>query len=233
MKSTRRHELQENALAIELSKVVEFLKKRANHIATGVLVVALLIFAYVFIQRRARGAEMRLQRQWDRALNAEMAPEERIGLLTTLAEQEDDERIAALAGVELGYEYSRQALVAPNAGQKAALRQKAGQWFLVTTGKFQDQDIAVAKALLGLARLRASAGNLKQAVEDYRKIQALEGARHTPAAQLAAVALQELKQWQQQGPVRLATTMPSTSPATQPGTRPAAATAPATAPAGP
>ncbi len=227
MKSRRRHELQENVLALEIGKVAEFLKKRGSHLATGVLLAALVLFGYVFVSRRSRAKQASLQRQWDLALSGDLKPDERVGTLADLAEQDDNERIAALAGVELGYHYALQSLAAKEGSERIALAEKAGQWYLLTIEKFPKQELAVAKAYYGIGKLRESVRQFKGAAEAYRKAKSFADLAGQPVTRLAEVALRELTVLQ--APVRMATTAPATQPASAPATLPASA--PATLPA--
>ena len=232
MKSTRRHELQENILAIELGKVAEFLKKRGNHLATGLLVVALIVFGYVFITRRSHARQQELQHQWDRALSGQLKPEERISALTTLAEQSDSDRIAALAGVELGYDYALQALAARNDSERKALMEKAGAWYLLTIDKFPKQELAAAKAHYGMGKLREAMRQFKQAAARYRKVKSFTSLAGYPVAQMAEVSLRQLKALQ--SPVQMAATAPATQPTSAPAPAPASRpAAPASRPAAP
>jgi len=231
MKSRRRHELQENVLAAEIGKVAEFLKQRGSHLATGVLLAALVLFGYVYVSKRSHAQRQDLQRRWDLALSGQLKPDERISTLVDLAEQDDNERIAALAGVELGYHYALQSLASRQASERAALAEKAGQWYLLTIEKFPNQQLAVAKAHYGIGKLRESVRQFKAAAESYRKAKSFADLAGQPVTRLAEVALQRLKALE--APVRMASTAPATQPASAPASRPASrpATAPATRPA--
>jgi hypothetical protein len=231
MKSRRRHELQENVLAAEIGKIAEFLKKRGSHLATGVLIAALVLFGYVFISRRSHGKHEGLQRRWDLALSGTLKPDERASTLTDLAEQDDNERIAALAGVELGYHYATQSLAAKAGSERVALAERAGRWYLLTIEKFPKQELAVAKAFYGIGKLRESAGQFKTAAEAYRKAKSFTDLAGQPVTRLAEAALLELQALQ--APVRMATTAPATQPTSAPVAEPASAPAsrPASRPA--
>jgi hypothetical protein len=231
MKARRRHQLQENLLAIEIGKVADFLKRRGNHLATGVLVIAVLIFGYVFVSRRSHAKQEGLQRRWDRALRpwdralaGAGKPDERTRELTELAEQDDNERIAALAAVELGYEYARRSLMAGQPSEREALARRASRWFLRAIEDFPEQELATAKARFGLGKLRESTGQFKLAAQEYRRAKESSALAGHPVVRLAEVSLARLAQLQT--PVRMATTAPATQPASRP------ATAPSSKPAG-
>ena len=228
MKARRRHQLQENLLAIEIGKVADFLKRRGNHLATGVLVIAVLIFGYVFVSRRSHAKQEGLQRRWDRALVGAGKPDERARELSELAEQDDNERIAALAAVELGYEYAGRSLMAEQPSEREALARRASRWFLRAIEDFPEQELATAKARYGLGKLRESTGQFKLAAQEYRRAKEFSALAGHPVVRLAEVSLARLAQLQT--PVRMATSAPATQPATQPASRPA--TAPSSKPAG-
>jgi len=223
MKSTRRHELQENVLAIEIGRIAEFLKKRGNYLATGLLVVALIVFGFVFLGRRAQSKRLDLQHQWDVALTGSLKPEEKTSRLTALAEQRDNERIAALANVELGYEMASRALASNNAAERRELLNQAARWYQLAIGEFPKQDLAVAKAHFGMAKLRETVGDFKAAAAEYQKVNEITSVSGYPVHQLAELALLQLKTLQ--SPVRMVTTAPATQPTTAPAVGPTSAPA--------
>jgi tetratricopeptide (TPR) repeat protein len=237
MKSKRRHELQENVLAQEIGKVADFFKVHGNHLATAALIVAILILGYVLLGRRAETKTLHLQQEWARALTGNLKPDEHISALTALAEQTDSQHIAALASVELAYDYARQLLTAKDNSQRSALAEKASQWYQLTIQKFPKEELAVAKAHYGLGKLKEAAGQFQQAGEEYRLARTSPDLGYQPVAQLAEIGLLRLKDLES-AKVRMAATMPASrpaTPATAPATRPAGPekTAPATAPATP
>jgi len=228
MKAKRRHELQENVLAGELAKLVEFLKKRGSHLATGALVIALVIFAYFIIKGRGETARFELQHQWGQAMTGQAKPQERTRILTTLAEQTDNPRIASLATVELGYDAATRALVAKTDSERTALAENAAKWYRKTITEFPTQTLALAKAHLGMGKLYESKRQLQEAAEEYRQAKASPEMVGQPVVILAQNSLNRLSMLT--SPVRMATTMPTTQPTTQATTQ---ATAPAAPPAAP
>jgi hypothetical protein len=235
MKSKRRHELQENMLAHEIGQIAEFLKVHGNHLATGALIIAILILGYVLLGRRAETKKLHLQQEWARALSGNLKPDERTSALTAMAEQTDNTRIAALAGVELACDYARQLLAAKDNSQRAALTEKASQWYQLTIQKFPKEELAVAKAHYGLGKLKEAAGQFQQAGEEYRLARTSSDLAFQPVVQLAEDSLQKLKGLES-AKVRMAATMPASqpaSPAKAPTTQGAgpADVVPATAPA--
>jgi hypothetical protein len=225
MKSKRRHELQENVLAQEIGKIGEFLKVHGNHLATAALIVAILILGYVLLSRRADTKKLHLQQEWARALTSNLKPDERVNALTAMAEQTDNPRIAALSGVELGYEYSKRLLTAKDNSERSALAEKASQWYQLTIQKFPKEELAVAKAHYGLGKLKEAAGQFPQAGEEYRLARTASDLAFQPVVQLAEASLARLKELEG-AKVRMATTLPASQPATPPKTATTQATGP-------
>ena len=230
MKSKRRHELQENMLAGELRKAAEFIKQRGGQLATGALIIAVLIFAYVLLSRRSESKALTVQDEWDRAGIATVKPEERTKLLEDLAAQTGDRRIAALACVELGYDYATRALLAKTPSERTALEESAGKWYQKTLAEFPTQTLAVAKAQFGLGKLYESQRKFPEAAEQYRLAKSSPDLVGQPVTIMAESSRQWLKMLE--SPVVMATTMPATAPASAPATAPASvpATVPAVAP---
>ena len=231
MKSKRRHELQENMLLGELRKGAEFLKQRGGQLATGALIIAVLIFAYVLLSRHSESTALTVQSQWDQAGSATVKPEERTKLLEDLAAQTGDRRIAALACVELGYDYATKALLAKTPSERTALEESAGKWYQKTLADFPTQTLAVAKAQFGLGKLYESQRKFNEAAEQYSLAKSSPDLVGQPVTIMAESSLQWLKMLE--SPVVMATTMPASAPATAPATAPASAptSAPASVPA--
>lgn len=237
MKAQRRHDLRENLLALEIGKVADFLKKNGSYIATGVLVIAVVIFAIVMLRGRAEAKEAAVRAQWDRVQQAKFSPEfDRSQLtkeLTDLTEQTTDKRLAALAAVELGDEFSRRILASSDV-DRSELAKKAEYWYRWAISSFPKEYMAVAKAHFGLAMLQETAGQFDQAASELQAVTKLTQLQGYPVSLLARIEMQRLADLKQ--PVRMATTLPSTT--TQPSKpassgaaeAPSKSTAPATAP---
>ena len=215
-------------LAGELRKAAEFIKQRGGQLATGALIIAVLIFAYVLLSRHSESKAITVQGEWDRAGSATVKPEERTKLLEDLAAQTGDRRIAALACVELGYDYATRALLAKTPSERTALEESAGKWYQKTLAEFPTQTLAVAKAQFGLGKLYESQRKFPEAAEQYRLAKSSPDLVGQPVAIMAESSLQWLKMLE--SPVVMATTMPASAPTT-PATAPASA--PASAPAAP
>jgi predicted negative regulator of RcsB-dependent stress response len=222
MKAQRRHDLRENLLASEIGKVADFLKKNGSYLATGVLVVAVAVFAVVILRGRAEAKEAGVRLQWDRVQQAKYAPEfdrsQLVKELTDLTEQTTDKRLAALAAVELGDEFSRR-ILASNDVDRTELAKKAEYWYRWAISKFVEEDLAVGKAHLGLATLHETAGQFDQAATELQAVTKMTQLQGQPVMLLARIELQRLADLKQ--PVRMATTLPASQPAAGATTVPA------------
>jgi len=229
MKSQRRHELQENALIAELGRIVQALRKRGNLIAWGVLIAALVAMIAVFAWKKSRQAEIELQAKFDRVMapDTALSDEDRLAGLRELAEQDDDEVKAALATVELGDIYARRMVVAgPKAdpAQWKRLADKAAGYYREVISRFADQNLPLAKAHLGLAKLAESQQDFETAKAEYQAVLKLTALTGQPVMRRAERGMQQLDMLS--SPVRMATTAPSTQPARQAAASEPAATQP-------
>ena len=232
MKARRRHQLQENVLAIELGKIAEFLRRRGSYLATGLLIAAVIVLVIVYFWRQSQTKQLWAIVEWDRVKAGRVAPDQLVGVLTNLAEQSDNDRIAALAGVELGYEYARRLLHAQHTSERLALLEKAQAWYSLTIQKFPRQKLAVAKAHLGLGKLAETARQWNVAAEHYRRVTMMSDLAGQPVVQLAEAGLRQLNALKE--PVRMATSAPATKPVPRPASAPATrpTPGPTTRPAG-
>lgn len=243
MKSQRRHELQENALQTELSKLGEFLRRRGTAVAWGVLGVALIVFLIVYVQGRSQRRKQELLAQYalaERALgDPDVEIEEAIRRLETLAGQEDEPRVAAMSALHLGGVYARQAHFGADeltGAEQEELLNQARTWYRRAIEEYPDQDLAAAQGRFGLAKLAESRRDFTAARELYEAIVATPGLSGQLVVLEAQRVLERLDRMSE--PVRLATTLPAQAqPAAQaepafptaetmPDTQPGAATHP-------
>ncbi len=239
MKSRRRHELQQNVLDAELGKVVGFFKKRGSWIAWGVLIAALIVFLVVYVRGRGRREIEKLQARYDQLMSVQFRPgvdiAEILAGFKALVDQDDDERIAALACVRVANMYA--------ASSRSASQRTGSEWltFVAQAEKyyhraienFPDERLAVAEAHLGLAKLAESRTppNLNAARNQYQaiiKVPQLAGYPVMREAQRSLAALDALGE-----PIPMATTTQAATSraATAPTTTQAATSRTATAPA--
>lgn len=234
MKAKRRHELQENVLSSELAQIVGFFRKRGSAIAWGVLIAALIVFVIVYARGRFRDKAIRLQEDFDTVMsNPTLTPQARKDLLKSLAEQDDEEWMAALSAVKLGDMYITEMTVAGPTVDPLKWKQlgdEAGRWYRMVTDSFGDEKLAVAKAHFGLGKLAENRGDFETARVEYQaalRMTELSGQDVIKRAGRSMGRLELLG-----APVMMATTapasQPTTAPASQPTTHPAAPTAPAT-----
>lgn len=233
MKAKRRHQLQENDLARELVKIGQFLKEHGNKLATGALVVAVLIFAYVLFFGGTDTEMLAIQRSWGDIMTGRSDQARRVEMLQNLTEQTRDRRIAALAGAQLGYEYATRALVAGTSSERQANQTAAAQEYQRVLSEFGSYPEAVAKAHYGMAKLHETQGRLNEAAVEYKKVVDQSELTGYPVRLLAEMNLRGLARLRE--PVNLVSTPPPAmtrpaGPTTGPTSMPTPATTPATAP---
>lgn len=224
MKSKRRHELKRNVLNVELTKGVEFFKKRGSLILWGGLIVALVVFVIFYARRQGRIRVEDVQRRYDRLItDRSIAPDERLESLKSLTGQGDNEAVAALACVDVADEYARRRLVAETRGDAKTLGETAEQYYRKAIDGFTGQPLAAAKAHMGLAFLSESLGDFSTAKAEFLAAQATEGLGGHPVILQAEQELDRMAELRL--PVAMATTT-SVAVETQPTTasQPASAT---------
>jgi len=227
MKPGRRHELKRNVLSIKLSEAVSFVRRHGTRLAWGLLigVVAILIIVYVVNKHRQKHYD--LQREFDVLMaSADRKGRDWLQRMKVLADQDDDERIAAQACAEVADET---VLVA--AGEPGAVG-SATEYYKRVLDKFPDQYNAVARARSGLARLALDLRGVDAARAEYDMLIATPELAGYPAVGLAKEARDNLPNlapaviMAKRKPATLADSEPASKPATQPATG-AAATRPA------
>jgi|GEM_PF-1864205 len=244
MKAQRRHELQQNILGFELSKLLSFVKRHANTLSWAVLGVLIIVLVIVWVSIQTRGKHEKLRAQLEQAIGAsEIASDERIRILQSLSRQDSDKPIAAQATVALGNVYLALAQIAePGAGEEQL--EKAAPAFRDAIGRFPDQKESLALAHIGLATVAVDRKEFDVAEQEYQTVIRMAELEGRPAWVAAIQGLQSLPELRTS--VHMATTLPTqpatasapaSEPATQAAAGPAAATdvAPAsqTRPAGP
>ncbi len=225
MKAKRRHELQHNVLDAELGKIVEFFKKRGSLIAWGILVAALVVFLIIYVRGRGVRVAETLQANYDRwtiEYRNQGGTDKVLEGFQTLAEQTDDERIAALASVRIGDIYATKLRAGgPRSdSERAAFHTQAKTYYERVLSQFPDQTLAVAKSRFGLAKLAESQTppDIETARSYYRKIVATQQLLAQPVMAEAQGSLDRLEEILE--PIPMATTAPvvETQPASQPAT---------------
>ena len=219
MKSQRRHELHENALAAEFAKVSEFFRRHGTKMTWGVLIVVLILFVVVYARSKSRQTAGRLQGQFDKAMtDPKLSGDERVSLLESLAAQRDDQTKAALAMVELGDEYARRMTAAGPTNDPAdwkRLADRAAAYYRRVVNEYGDERLAAGRAHLGLAKLAESQRDIDVARNEYQAVLRYTELAGHPVVLLAEKGLQDLTLLA--APVEMASTAPAeTQPASQP-----------------
>lgn len=217
MKSKRRHELQHNVLDGELGKIVDFLKRRGTRLAWGALIAAAIAMVALYVvrdrQRRRLQVRIELEQLEGKLADPTQRPEDLIAPLKRLAEQSDNQRVAASACLDLGSLYVRRAT---GGGQKLTQPERdsfldqAGTFYREVLARFPDSPVALAWAHLGLGKLAESRDRLQEAESCYQAATALIDTRRLkghPVAHQVKQAMDGLALLAE--PVKMATTAPA------------------------
>jgi hypothetical protein len=133
MKAGRRHELQTNILSVKLARLADFGRRHSNHIAWGVLGVAVVVLGIYFIYQRQSAKADERQMLLDRCM---ADPQGNIKDLESLAGQTSDKQIAALSCVALGDVHARRALLARTEAERSGAMDEATRWYRKTIDEF-------------------------------------------------------------------------------------------------
>ncbi len=218
MKAKRRHDLQENVLSGEILHIVEFFKARGVTIAWGMLVIAVIVIVVLYVRGRSQETAVELQRDFDRAtMDASISSNDRIRLLRTLAQQDDNSRIAALSAVKLGDIYAAQmTAIGPYAdpAEYKSLSGESARWYRRVIDNFSEEQLALGNAHFALGRLAENRGDFETARAEYQKILRVQELTGYPVFNRASISMKKLDRLIE--PVRMATTAPATQPANGP-----------------
>ena len=241
MKAQRRHELQRNALEVEILKLWEFLRRKGNYLAWGALGVAAVVLAAVWYVKRSGSDAETVQALFTRC--ALMPPsEQREQGLQTVASSRSQPFWASLADVELANDVALRLVTQwPGIGEaeRMDLRRQAETYYQKAISEFPKEELAVAKAHYGLGKLAEDWGELEKARVEYEEVlragttaEILKGQPILYVAQDARTKL-PLYQGTVNMPTSAAASGPSSEPASGPSSGPAASLPgiPATAPA--
>ena len=228
MKAKRRHELQQNVLDAELGKAMGFFKRHGTPITWGAFILGLVVMVVGYVYRRSSQKDA-ARRQEYRSLvlypSPEMVPQEQVRRLEALANQTDDEAIAAEACLKLADGFALRAGIILDIPARAQTFERADAYYRRALQRFGEDDLTAARAHIGLAKLAETRGQLDVAQAEYQAVGKMESLAGQPLLAMANAGLQTLETLRE--PVPMVDTLPSTTaPATQPTTQPA--TAPAT-----
>ncbi len=211
MKSRRRHELQHNALRIELAKAVEFFRKHSTYIVWGGVVAALvlLVATYSFTKSRQRERDVR-DRYQQATTDRTIKLDDRIKDLKALAEQDTNREIAADACLAVG-DLSASWLVTAGSStlkiERKGYRDQAEAYYRKTIAGFGDRPVIVGRAHLGLASLAESERDFDAAEAEYQVVLATPDLQGSPLTDVATRRLETLDE------LRLRVAMATTAPA--------------------
>lgn len=212
MKAQRRHELQHNVLDAELTKGIEFLRRRRTPIVWSVVLAALAILVVTYAVRSAQNKERSLQATYDRLASlVTVTPQEFLDGMKSLAES-SDRHLAAMATVQVGKYYAAQFSAAGGESSDPRQRDLSGQaaaYYRRAIEKFPGERLAVAEAHLGLGRLAEGSSDFTTAAQEYKTVKGMADLAGTPVLLEATEALNRLDRIT--APVRMATT--SSAPA--------------------
>jgi hypothetical protein len=221
MKAGRRHELQTNILSVKLARFADFARRHSNHIAWGVLGVAVVVLGIYFIYQRQSAKADERQMLLDRCM---ADPQGNIKDLESLAGQTSDKQIAALSCVALGDVHARRALLARTEAERSGAMDEATRWYRKTIDEFGKYPVAVGKARFGLAKIYEGQRKWSAAESEYQEIRRMTALSGYPVLAFAEEALTTLASRERASEPRLATTRPAPEPSATTTSGPADAT---------
>lgn len=186
MKAERRHDLQENELAKDIGKSVEFIRTHLNKILIAIAAVVLVIAAILYVVNSRRSAR---QADWSSYQAYVVAAENWMGEdmfseepgdaadraranFRALAEQTDEEAIAAWSYVYIGrlaYAEMLQRLHGDAAAAEALARQATEAYQQAISGYGEEFPSAAAAARIGLGLIASSQRDLAAARQQYQQ----------------------------------------------------------------
>lgn len=245
MKSKRRHDLKQNVLNAELSKGIEFLKRRGTLIAWGVLLLVLAVFGYVWLTSRTRSADERVEMRFrELEFNAQglvdvTDPKKREDPLEgfkALADQDHLPRIAALSTLKVADLCATRAYSAgADARERQRLTDDARQYYRRAVERYAQFPVFVARGHIGLGTLAESTGDLATAKQEYQAAAAVKDRAAKYLAELAEKRIakldpKKLRPMATTFPTRPTTSRPTSRPTTRSAIQPASTTRPTTRP---
>lgn len=245
MKSKRRHELKQNVLDAELGQIVGFLKKRGTYLAWGLLIIAMIVLVYTYVQRRKRSNLQELRAEYDRVrTNQKITPEARLTKMKefidpapdgTAALATGDQRTTALAMLDVANEYAARfassgSNVTPQ--QRRSYGTLADRYYRRAINEFKSVPWAFARAHLAYGKLSESRREFGAAESSYQFVLKMGDDAGGLEAE-AEYRIENLDRLRKETPVKMATSLPAeftpkpppaTQPSTQPATKPAETT---------
>ncbi len=212
MKSTRRHELQHNALDSELAKVADWLKRYKTHLSWGILLVVIVVLGVFWWIRSSRAKVAEVRNLYMQAAVFPGTSEDqgdRVQELTRLSEQDDNEYLAASSTLKLGELYLQKMTGSAVEAESKDFADQAALQFNRVIKDFSQNAPMVGAAYYGLAKVAEGRGNLEEARDNYDKVLGMNQLTGYPVVQVAELGLQQLSQLKQ--PVYLSDVQPITA----------------------
>ncbi len=195
MKSKRRHELKENTLAHEFSRIRQFFSNWGNHITWGLLIAAVIFAIGYYGWTRHRRAQRELVVRVSRLQHIRVPRDEDIVELRDLAAQQGNRRVAAQASVLLGNAYYARHLFGneevTDQEREEAVAQ-AEEAFRDVITHYEDFPRQVSRARYALAKLLKNQDRFDEAREHYQAIVEMDAMEGDPIVQMAGEAIDAL-----------------------------------------
>jgi len=240
MKSKRRHELKQNVLDAELGQIINFFKKRGTYFAWGVLIIAMIVLVYAYVQRRKRSNLQELRAEYQRVrTNQKITPEGRLNKMREFVEPAKDgsdplaagdQRTMALAMLDVANEYATRFA---NSGSNVTPQQRrsygglADRFYRRAINEFKTVPWAFARANLAYGKLSESRREFGAAESSYQFVLKLGDDAGGMVAE-AEHRIENLDRLRKETPVKMVTSLPAEfilkPPPTEPATKPADAT---------
>jgi len=188
MKSQRRHELQENALATELGQMKEFFARYGNWVLTGLAVVVFIFLAVWYWHTRSQTSAANEWATYENLKNNRtMLEKERDPQLVELINTSKNPAIAAGAALlhaeDLTDRYAF-FLSEPQLLRSAPeLKTTALQYYQLVIDRYSDMKPFVARAYLGIGKLAENDGEFAKARENYQQVLSLVNNAYSTAAE--------------------------------------------------
>lgn len=244
MKSTRRHELQQNTLNAELAKLVGFFRKHGTKISWAVLIAALIFLVVVLWNRRQQQKDADLAARYSAVIPSismvmyDTDDEKAEGVIDGLKKVVEDggtRPTAADAALQIANLCAARVPLQTDPAGRQKWAQRARDGYQAVLAKYTDNAPAIGAAHAGLGRLAETEGDFATARREFQAVvdtPSLKGYPVYAAAQSGLEGLDTLS-----APIPLAATMPAilteeTSTAPTSSTAPTTSSAPAGEPTG-
>jgi len=189
MKSSRRHELKANELAVQLEKAKQLLSKYGSQIAAVVVLIVVVIGIGLYL--RVSGNTTR-QYNWQQVGRILANDRSAVGIdLEQLAMQTSDPKLAAIAWKLHGDSLLAQLTITEGI-ERESLAERIRQAYRQVIEKRDDNTVAAEASIIGLGVLAENLNQWQQAREYYRQLTSDGKFVDTPFGKLAEQRLADL-----------------------------------------